>query len=1442
MAFLLVLAAMLVAAALDPGWLPANTASAQQHDPNLRADVRGVEIRFSWNGIDGATRYHLNTPYSQIQVGSDDTSWTEPVRGTPGERMLFELAAIDSDNRDDAGSSAVLASDSVTITVPANLAPTANAGRDASYLSAEMVTLAGRGADSNRDTLTYRWSQVSGPDVAFQDADQPSITFTTPTVRNGTLELVFLLAVSDGRLSGNDTVSVSVSNSRPVADAGSDQVVTNGTVVTLDAGGSGDRDGPLAYLWEQTSGTEVSFDNSTERTAFDAPGSATTLVFRLVVNDTQYADSDAVRVRVVENVPPTARISAPGSISSGVRAVLNGSGSSDPDGDGLSYRWTQTAGDRVSLSGSGSQIASFTVPHVSDEQQYKTAGFQLSVSDGTFTDTGAVEIYFANTPPLAYAFGHVASQYEDSLVGGARIPAAADYGVPRGVVFVLNGSESLDSEDDTLTYRWKQTGGPTVRLSGANTDSASFNTEVSEYAVLLDFELAVRDMAGNTDTASLTIGVEGVLNPTADAGRDIETRAGSKVVLDGSGSMDPVGDNIEYYWEQTSGDSVNLADPTSASPSFTAPSVTNATKTLAFQLTVHVDGTSDTDTVNVYVVPPSAKPLANAGSSRHVGGGANVTLDGSGSTGTGTLSYEWRQTTGTRVTLSDTNTASPSFTAPNTTRYTVMGFTLTVRDSNGNADTDTVRVTAGRNAAPMADAGRDINAFAGSHVALSGSGSDPERDSLTYSWTQTGGTDVDLNKPSSSRPTFTAPDDAGTLTFRLTVRDSIGNAASDTVNVNVVAVERGSLGSPVLPSVAADAGPAQVVATGSAVRLDGSGSTGSGLSYSWTKTGGPSVALSNSTVKSPTFTAPSSAATLTFRLTVTSGNLSDTDTVRITVASDINRPPSANAGSDANVRPGEAVALSGSGSDPDGGALSYRWAQIAGRSVDITGQDKARASFTAPDRVGAITFRLTATDTAGLAGSDTVTFTVVSALPVADAGPNQSVTPGTAVRLDGRSSYDPDGDGLSYSWRQTGGTDVSLSGPSSSTASFRAPAANHDTLTFELTVSDRRGNSGTDTVTVTIEAIEPTANAGPDQGARPGETVYLDGSGSVDGGGLPTYAWTQTGGGTGVSISGADGLLPSFTAPDSGGTLTFRLTVSNGIYSSSDTVRVVVDANDNPRANAGSDKSVKSGARVELRGSASDPDNADLSYSWRVKSGPGAYIADSDTLTPYFTAPDVSGTQTMVVEFEADDGEGGTDTDTVRIAVSENGRPAAAVSPPDQFVPSGTRVTLDASGSSDPDGDRLTYRWTQVGGEPAVSLSGSGPRVSFTAPSADTTLYFAVTVSDGALDDETTVIVDVADNVAPRISVGSSSMRVASNSTFTLAGTLTDTDGDVRQAWWEQTSGPSVTYVSRSESGLSRTDRAPVVESGTVTLTFDFVAFDNDWTVRKTVTVTVYAG
>ena len=186
-----------------------------------------------------------------------------------------------------------------------------------------------------------------------------------------------------------------------------------------------------------------------------------------------------------------------------------------------------------------------------------------------------------------------------------------------------------------------------------------------------------------------------------------------------------------------------------------------------------------------------------------------------------------------------------------------------------------------------------------------------------------------------------------------------------------------------------------------------------------------------------------------------------------------NRTPTANAGADQTATAGSTVTLDGSGSsDPGGRTLSYQWQQTGGSpTVTVTGANSAIATFTAPNQATTLTFQLTVNNGAGGTASDTTVVTVTSPVnqsPIADAGPDQTVTAGSTVNLNGSGSSDPDGDPLTFQWQQTGGTPtVNLSNANTATASFTAPnqAA---TLTFELTVNDGHGGTASDTVVITV--------------------------------------------------------------------------------------------------------------------------------------------------------------------------------------------------------------------------------------------------------------------------------------------------------------------------------------------------------------------------------------
>ena len=345
--------------------------------------------------------------------------------------------------------------------------------------------------------------------------------------------------------------------------------------------------------------------------------------------------------------------------------------------------------------------------------------------------------------------------------------------------------------------------------------------------------------------------------PQANAGPDQDATEGASVTLDGSSST---GTSITFSWTQTDGPNVTLLDPTDEKPNFTAPDINAPTVTLTFQLTVTDDlgTTSPPDTVVVTVVD---SPFADAGPAQDVTEGATlVTLNGNASTGRN-ITFAWTPPAG--VTLSNPTAPAPTFTAPIINTPTVtLTFQLTVTDDLGETSTDTVVVTVVDS--PLANAGADQNVAEGATVILNGNASTGRN--ITFAWTPPTG--VTLSNPTAPAPTFTAPiinTPTVTLTFQLTVTDDLGETSTDTVDVIVA---DGSS-----PPVA-NAGPDQDVTEGATVRLDGSRSTGTGITFSWTQTAGTRVQLTNATSATPTFPAPQvdvNGETLIFELTVNGG-------------------------------------------------------------------------------------------------------------------------------------------------------------------------------------------------------------------------------------------------------------------------------------------------------------------------------------------------------------------------------------------------------------------------------------------------------------------------------------------------------------------------------------------------------------------------------------------
>lgn len=349
--------------------------------------------------------------------------------------------------------------------------------------------------------------------------------------------------------------------------------------------------------------------------------------------------------------------------------------------------------------------------------------------------------------------------------------------------------------------------------------------------------------------------------------------------------------------------------------------------------------------------------------------------------------------------------------------------------------------------------------------------------------------------------------------------------------------------------------------------------------------------------------------------------------------------------------------------------------------------------------------------------------------PVANAGADQVLDP-TVVTLDGSGSHDPDRDLLSYTWTQKGGPTVSLSDRHTVSPAFLGRTA--ATYVFELVVRDGSLASLPDEVTVVIRNVAPAADAGPDQEVVAGTPVVLDGSGSIDpNGDAISFTWTQMEGAP-VALAGASGRTATFT-PDSQGVYVFQLVTSDGRLSSApDQVQVIVNAPANrvPRADAGQDQTVTAGDTVALDGSASsDPDGDPLSYTWSQVQGPvSVTLQGANTAQASFV---VAAAGLYEFHLIVRDGQVASSPDRVRVTVESpaNRVPVAVIEDVDP-VEQGDWVTLDGSGSHDPDQDPLSFAWSQTGG-PQVMLENADQASAGFYAVAEGTLTFALVVHDG---------------------------------------------------------------------------------------------------------------
>lgn len=712
------------------------------------------------------------------------------------------------------------------------------------------------------------------------------------------------------------------------------------------------------------------------------------------------------------------------------------------------------------------------------------------------------------------------------------------------------------------------------------------------------------------------------------------------------------------------------------------------------------------------------------------------------------LSYQWSQTAGVAVELFDADTAIARFATPVVhfdQAAQSLTFRLTVSDDDGaQSSADLSVVIQPNNHLPVLTLFAPSAANAGEEIVLNADAQDSDGEIVAYQWQQISGPEIDLIAADTANARFVTPAVRldSPVVFKLKVSDDKQATAEQQLSLNIVGVNV----PPVIAELTPQTAPEQTATTLSVSASDDLAIT----SYHWTQTQGAAVELSNADSKDVSFTTPTVLATegeqlLTFQVVVTdSDNAATTGTLNLSVMPN-NSLPSVQVSSVAALESGYSSELSVTAHDSDGTINQYQWRQTGGPAAQLAQTDSATAMMIAPMVAAKTTLTFAVDVTDNELGMSTASTEVVvlpaNTAPQVAALDNQTVDEQSAVHLSVSATDDY---GIAaYQWRQTAGTNVSLTGADSANASFKAPVVlqseGAQTLSFEITVTDSHGITACQSTDVTVNPVNvlPTVTVDNSGSAIAGTTIELTSSSQDSDGTITSYQWTQTNG-SAVTLIGANQANASFIVPEVGADeqASFKLTVTDneGATQSASTSLSMLRKNSPPIALAGNDQTVDEQVLVTLTAAAIDDLGIDnLTYQWQQLSGPSVTLSTTEQLSTQFTAPSVlisEQAQTLIFALTVTDSDGAVATDQVQVVVNPVNTDPVVDALTRQFSVAGDTVQI-AAVATDSDGSIAQYQWLQTGGTNVELSNAAGAEVRFTAPAGiKEKLSFSVIATD----------------------------------------------------------------------------------------------------------------
>ena len=581
------------------------------------------------------------------------------------------------------------------------------------YTGLEGATITFDGSASSGAGLKYDWDFGDGT------AHGTGVAPTHVYVDNKRYNVRLIVTDAVGTKSKAATTTATIANALPVLDAlvsptPAPRVNVASTYRTTftDAGTIDRHTG--TFTWgdgtASTAATIAEANGSGSASAAHTYTTAGTYSVSLRVADNN-GGADTVKLSVVvlpPNRAPVASAGGPYSGAEGSSIAFNGSASSDPDGDALTYDWDFGDGS--------AHDATVTPTHVYADNGSFTVRLVVTDAYGVKSAASQTTATVSNAAPIVTSFS-------------ARTPAGGSQTVDAS----FSDAGTLDTHTATVDWGDSQTSTGSVQESGGSGTA----TASHKYAASGSYSVTMRitDNAGAVATATVdvTVDVPPPQPPTASAGGPYGGTEGQAVQFDGSGAASPNGLPLTYDWDFGDGS----AHGGGQNPSHTYAN--NATYTVTLVVT-EVGGMSSQPSQTTATIANAAPVLGPLSGPSYGTPGLALTVSGNftdaGTLDTHSAAFDWGDGASDAAAINESNgagSASGTHTYAAAGSYTVA---LTLSDNDGSSSTGTLALTVtAANNPPVANAGGPYAGGEGGTITFNGSASrDPDGDVITYDW------------------------------------------------------------------------------------------------------------------------------------------------------------------------------------------------------------------------------------------------------------------------------------------------------------------------------------------------------------------------------------------------------------------------------------------------------------------------------------------------------------------------------------------------------------------------------------------------------------------------------------------------------------------------------------------------------------------------------------